>query len=161
MTKELTPPPHKKKEEFLHFCVLWAFVCVCDESSGKDCKVVHSLCCSTHAWSTNVCIQGRKGCWRCQAVPFDYVVRVLGDAAVSCSNLLCWLLFCVLIQCSQLISNVSLQHDLVLWIVDFLTDVNKCLWTCCPLHELSLVLDPPGGCSFFPPLPSVYRWLLQ
>ena len=49
----------------------------------------------------------------------------------------------------KLISNFSLQHDLVLWIVNFLTDVNKCLWTC-PKGKLSLVLNHPRRASSLP-----------
>ena len=54
----------------------------------------------------------------------------------------------------KLISNFTVQHDLVLWIVEFLTSrCQEVLWTCCSQREPSFVLDPPPpprGVSFLP-----------
>ena len=69
------------------------------------------------------------------------------------------------ILAQKMISNFSLQHDLVLWIVEFLT--NRCRQMFvnieCELSpvldpecELSPVLDPPRGVSFSPLLCIIY-----
>ena len=53
------------------------------------------------------------------------------------------------ILAQKMISNFSLQHDLVLWIVEFLT--NRCGQVFVNMEcELSPVLDPPRGVSFSP-----------
>lgn len=58
------------------------------------------------------------------------------------------------ILAQKLISNVSLQHDLVLWIVDFLT--HRCQQVFETQCKQSPALDPPWGCVLSPLLCILY-----
>ena len=56
-------------------------------------------------------------------------------------------------------SQICLQHDLALWIVNLKTTtaVNKCLWTCCSHRELSLVLYRTPWNGILTPRPSLRK----
>ena len=74
-------------------------------------------------------------------------LRAPEAAAVSYSHPLCWLFFGVYpvqphILAQKLISSFSLHHDLVLWIVDFLTDRCQQVVVTCTRSPQGFVLSP-------------------
>ena len=136
----------------------------CDKNAGKDCEVIHYICCSAHASSITACLQCRKGVdvkmfisdqlmYKHLEMPQSHARLLFADFSFAFNTMQPHIL------AQKLISNFIFQHDLVLLIVDFR---KKQMSTGVCEHDVLSVSRhsywiPPGVCSCSFPLPSVYR----
>lgn len=98
-----------------------------------DCEVVHSLYCSTHAWSTTLCIQGRKGCRRYQTFLLHFILGNLTFPLSGWFQILVHVLCIVDIGLNIFISTSVCKHVPSTW---------------CAPAPAPAPTPIPGGCPF-------------